>query len=397
MISQFDASQFAYRVPFNADETQSLAAMLAQCFIGAPSESQIYADRLGHENFRLLHKNGNLAGGLALIPMGQWWQGQRVAMTGIASVGVAPEQRGTGTAFVLLQQMLQELYETGVAISVLYPATQRLYRKVGYEQGGTYNRWSIATAEIQMRERLLPVHPVESITIETFANLQQQQAQQHNGNLDRHPAIWQGFLDTEADQPLYAYFIGDVDRPQGYVIFSQKRANGEATLRIRDWSVLSVAAGKSLWTFLADHRSMVDKIYWRSAAIDPLALLLPEQSPKLESSMKWMLRIVNVRSALEQRGYPAEIETELHFDIHDDLLANNHGKFILFVSQGRGYVTPGGTGAIKLGIRGLAALYSGLYSPHQLQLVGFLGGSEATLNLASRVFSGSSPWLPDFF
>lgn len=397
MLLQFDSSQFTYRAPSSSDETQHLGDMLAQCFIGAPSDSQVYIDRIGSENFRLLRKNGSLVGGLALIPMGQWWHGQRVAMTGIASVGVAPDQRGTGTAIVLLQQMLQELYDTGVPISVLYPATQRLYRKVGYEQGGTYTSWSVPTAEIQMRERLLPLHPVDAVTIEAFATLQQQQAQRHNGNLDRHSAIWQGFLKAETDQPLYAYWIGDIDYPQGYVIFSQNRANEQATLRIRDWSVLSVAASKTLWTFLADHRSMVDKIHWRGAAIDFLALLLPEQSPKLESSMKWMLRIINVRSALEQRGYPPGVETELHLDIEDDLLRDNHGKFILSVSQGRGQVTSGGTGEIKLGVRGLASLYSGLYSPHQLQSLGFLNGSDAALSIASYLFSGSSPWLPDFF
>lgn len=398
MTSQLDrASRFEYEPPSSSREVKQLGILLSQCFIGSPSDSEVYIDRLGRENLRLLRTQEGIAGGLALIPMGQWWNGQRVAMTGIASVGVAPEQRGTGTAIVLLRHMLQELYETGVPLSALYPATQRLYRKAGYEQGGTYTRWSVPTAAIQMRERLLPLHPVDLITIESFAKLQQQHAQRQNGNLDRHSAIWHGFLKTEANQPLYAYLMGAIEQPQGYVIFTQSRSNDEAILRVRDWAALSVEAARSLWSFFADHRSMIDKVHWHGATIDPLTLLLPEQSPKLASSMTWMLRIVNVRSALEQRGYPLGIETELHLDIQDDLLLDNNGKFILSVSQGRGSVTPGGTGAIKLNIRGLAPLYTGLFTPLQLKSVGFLDGHDAALQAANLLFAGPSPWLPDFF
>jgi predicted acetyltransferase len=191
--------------------------------------------------------------------------------------------------------------------------------------------------------------------------------------------------------------IGAIDSPQGYVIFNQRRSNGKATLRIRDWAVLSAEAGRSLWAFLVDHRSMIDKIYWQGAAIDPFTLLLPEQFHQMESRMIWLLRIVNLRSALEKRGYPSGVEAELHLDVRDDLLPDNTGKFILAISQRQGYITPGGSGAMRLDIRGLAPLYTGLYTPDQLQQMGVLDAPEATLRVASQIFAGASPWLPDFF
>lgn len=390
-------SQFEYKTLSSSDEARQLGAILSQCFIGSPSESGGYIDRLGRENFRFLYADDRVVGGLALIPMGQWWGGQRVAMTGIAAVGIAPEYRGTGAALSLLQAMLQELYTAEVPLSVLYPATQRLYRKVGYEQGGTRSSWSIATAAIQMRERLLPIQSVDAIEISTFAELQHQYARGNNGHLDRHPAIWQEFLRAQPEQPLYAYLIGTIDRPQGYVIYNQSRSWEGATLRVRDCSVLSAEAGKSLWTFFADHRSQVETISWQGAAIDPLTLLLPEQPHKLESSMTWLLRIVNVRSALEKRGYPSDVTNELHFEVQDHLLPENNGRFILSVGQGQGNVTSGGSGAMKLDIRGLASLYTGLYTASQLQRMGFLEATETALNAASQIFAGPLPWLPDFF
>lgn len=390
-------SAFEYKVLSESDEAQQLGRIIAQCFVGSPGSSEIYLNRIGLENFRFIARSGQIAGGLALIPMSQWWGGQAVPMTGIAAVGVAPEYRGTGAAIALLQPMLQELYDAGVPISVLYPATQRLYRKVGYEQAGTYQGWSIAPSTIQLMDRSLPIQAVSDIQPTGFQDLQQQHAKRHNGHLDRHPAIWKEFLGTKEDEPIHAYFIGSASSPEGYVIFSQHRTERETILRIRDWAILSAEAGRNLWTFLADHRSQIEQVHWRGAVIDPLMLLLPEQTPKLGSMMRWFLRVVNVRSALEKRGYPSGLDTELHLQIQDDGLPENSGKFILSVSSGRGKVTQGGQGELKIDIRGLAPLYTSLFTPQQLQLAGYLEAPETALATAAQLFAGASPWLPDFF
>jgi predicted acetyltransferase len=388
--------QLEYKPLNETDAAQSLSQILAQCFISSPSDSRQYLDRLGPANFRTIYRNGQLAGGLALLSMGQWWLGRRVPMMGVAAVGIAPEHRGSGAALVLLQQMLRELYDANLPISVLYPATQRLYRKVGYEQGGTYNSWSIAAAEIQVRDRPLPMQPITAIEAKTFSDLHQQYAQRHNGHLDRHPAIWQELLNVDERETVHAYWIG-ADAPQGYVIFNQRRSNDQSILRVRDWAALSPAAGQSLWSFFADHRSQIETIRWRGAAIDPWLLWLPEQAAKLASSMTWMMRIVNAPLALVERGYPSGIETELHFQLHDDLIQENNGTFVLSVAQGTGVVSQGGRGDLKLGIQALAPLYTGLFTPSQLQLMGWLEASPTALATASLLFAGATPWLADFF
>ncbi|WP_416676153.1 GNAT family N-acetyltransferase [Egbenema bharatensis] len=379
------------------DEAQQVIKVEAQCFVSSLDRGQVYFDRIGQENFRVVRQGTRVAGSLALIPLGQWWQGKRVPMTGVASVGVSPEYRGTGVAITLMQQMLCELSEQEMPLSVLYPATQRLYRKAGYEQAGTRNSWSVRMAEIQITDRSLPIYPIEPIEAESFKVLQQHYAQRTNGNLDRSPLLWQEILETTGSEPLYAYQIGEPDQPQGYLIFQQHRSAGETILRVQDWAILSAPAGRTLWTLLADHRSMIDKVRWRGALLDPLTLLLPEQSPEMKDSDRWLMRIINVRSALEKRGYPIGVAAELHLEIQDDLLPINTGKFILTVSQGQGEVSSGGRGDMKLSIRGLSPLYSGLFTPSQLQAIGFLDGTESAINAATQIFAGPSPWLPDFF
>ncbi|MCX7594737.1 MAG: GNAT family N-acetyltransferase, partial [Fischerella sp.] len=373
-----------------------LGEILNQCFVGTPGDEKIYINCIGVENFRILHQQGQIAGGLAIIPMGQWWGSQPVPMGGIAAVGIAPEYRGTGAAIAMMQHTLKELHAQGVPISVLFPATQRLYRKAGYEQAGNFCAWEIACDTIQTGEQLLPVVRVP-FTLEVFSKLYQQQAKFNNGNLDRHQAIWERIIQPDEKEVIYIYLIGSKNQPEGYIIFSQHRMEDSSVLRIKDWVILTTAAAQSFWSFIASHRSQIDKVRWRSSTIDFLTLLLPEQTAKIKSTMRWMLRVIDVVKALEKRGYPPEIQAELHLKIQDDLLAENNGRFILSVANGHGEVKSGGKGELHLDIKGLAPLYTGLFTPQQLQLAGKLDATEAALWAATQIFTGASPWMPDFF
>ena len=118
---------------------------------------------------------------------------------------------------------------------------------------------------------------------------------------------------------------------------------------------------------------------------------------KVRSLKSWMLRVIDAKKALAGRGYPLGVEAELHLAIQDDLLAENHGNFILRVSGGRGEVMRGGKGELQLNVRGLASLYTGLFTPHQLKVSGYLAATEQAVAIATSMFAGSEPWMPDFF
>lgn len=390
-------SQFEYGTITNPEEAEKLGVILNQCFNSPPSSWQTYSDRIGLENFRIIRQGGQLMGGLAIYHMGQYYGLESVPMGGIAAVGIAPEYRGTGAAIALMQHAVKELYAKGLPISALYPATQRLYRKAGYEQGGIYCSWEIPTETIQLKDSNLPIKSVVSISHEAFQDLYHQQAKVNNGNLDRNQAIWDEAIKPQNEETFYAYLIGKETQPEGYIIFTQYQEDNNNLILIKDWVVLTAAAGKSLWTFLAGHRSQITKVRWRSSPVDPLTLLLPEQTAKIRSLERWMLRVIDVPKALEKRGYPLGVETELHLQVVDELLPENNGKFVLKVAKGRGEVVKGGKGELQLDVRGLAPLYTGLFAPHQLQLAGKLEATETALSVATSIFAGSQPWLPDFF
>ncbi len=389
------ASRFEYGTISSPEDSQTLGTILQQCFNSSTEASEAYRARVGLENFRVIRRSGKIVGGLALLQMGQWFGSQCVSMAGIASVGVAPEHRGSGTALTLMQHTLQELADQGVALSVLYPATQYFYRQVGYEQGGVRYDWEISTDDIHLKDRPLPIIPIHDNPLrhEVFANLYQQQAKANNGCLARNIAIWKDIFEP----PFYAYLIGEAAAPEGYLIFNQLQENNRIFIHIRDWVLLTPAAIQRFWSFLADHRSIVAKVRWHHSTFDALTFLLDERTAKIKQVGHWLLRIIDVQKALEKRGYPKGIEAELHLEVQDDLLTQNNGKFILKVSEGQGEVCRGGRGDLSISIRGLSPLYTGLFPPEQLQRTGQLQATEKALSAATQLFSGSLPWMPDFF
>ncbi len=383
---------FEYGIISEPEDAKRLGTILQQCFNSTPETNETYFQRIGLENFRVIRRGGKIVGGLAILEMGQWFGCECVPMAGIAAVGIAPEERGSGAALELMQQTVKEIYAKGLTISTLYPATQRLYRKVGYEQGGSLCGWEMPTSSIHLKERSLPMQPVIPLQHEVFRELYQQQAKVTNGYLGRNQAIWEEVVEKSA----YAYLIGKETQPEGYIIFSQQQVDNSSLIDIRDCALLTTAAVRRFWTFIADHRSQIEKVRWRHSAVESLTLQLSEQTAEIYRSLRWMLRVVDV-GTLEKRGYPQELEAELHLEVRDDLLAENNGKFVLSVSHGRGEVTKGGKGELQLEVNGLAPLYTGLFTPYQLQLTGQLQATQTALAVATQMFAGSSPWMPDFF
>src|SRR5712691_10264104 len=80
-----------------------------------------------------------LAGTAAFFDMRQWWHGRSLPMAGVATVKVAPEDRGRGVGKALMTELLAVIAARGYPVSALFPATAPLYRSLGWEvAGGLY-------------------------------------------------------------------------------------------------------------------------------------------------------------------------------------------------------------------------------------------------------------------
>ena len=79
----------------------------------------------------------------------QWWHGRPVPMAGVASVMVAPEERGRGTGRALMRALLGVISDRGYPVSALYPATLALYRSLGWEIAGGLSHLAIPARSLR--------------------------------------------------------------------------------------------------------------------------------------------------------------------------------------------------------------------------------------------------------
>ena len=187
---------------------------------------------------------------------------------------------------------------------------------------------------------------------------------------------------------------------EGYVVFQQKKADGGYDLDVRDFAAPTPRALRSLWTFINDHRSLGQKVSWHGPSNDPLQSVLFEQRGDFAPiiSERWMIRVLDVARALEARGYPTELDASIELEVEDDLFPENAGRYRLEVAKGDARVLRGGTGdALRMHVRGLAPLYSSLFTARQLATLGWVTGSDAALRRAEQIFHGPEPWMTEGF
>lgn len=393
-----------YGPPRDDAERKAFAAMTSRAFALPPEDGPKILERAGRGNIRLVRESEKPAGGLVVIPMGQWFGGKRVSMTGIAAVAVEPQLRGHGVAKRLLGGMLNELHSQGVALSCLYPATQPLYRGVGYEQAG--GRWEVrapcraltsSSRKLSEEARAMPIVRLDRGDDPRIRATYRAVAQRTPGWLDRDEFMWSRVPEWRGEaREGYAVLSGQ--EIAGYLFMSTRRLeNGHHNLILSDLVAADARAARRLLLFLSDHRSLCDEVVWFGGPADSIVTELVEQSFTLKLMYYWMLRMVDVRHALEQRGYSPALQGELHLEVHDPLIAANNTRFLLHLENGRATVKQGGKGRIVLDVRALSALYSGFLSAESLNAAGMLNAPPRDLAIASSFFAGQAPCMPDMF
>jgi predicted acetyltransferase len=202
-------------------------------------------------------------------------------------------------------------------------------------------------------------------------------------------------LRCSSEETLYAWLVGPKEAPEGYLLYSQTTGESGIEVLVRDRVALTQAAHLRIWTLLADLNSVVEKAELRAPANDPGLAMLPEEFATIEHYSRWMLRIVNVVQAFELRGYAADGVLEL--EVQDEVLPENGGRWRLVVEAGQARMERGGEGTLRATIRGLAPLFTGLFTPYQLCRMGWVEADAASCEVAARLFAGPEPYMADKF
>jgi predicted acetyltransferase len=396
--------------PITPDDDFDAQMDLSQRAFGIYSEQQkagwLHVARLraGQGSFLGAFVDGAPAGAAMLHDMRQYWLGRPVRMSGVASVKVAPEQRGRGIGRTLMTELLNLIAERGYPLSALYPATMPIYRSLGWELAGGRHQFSVPARSLRgliepdkaargggAGHQDVPVRRAASADVATVIKVM---GESHRAARDAGPLTWDegpaGQWLGRAD--LYSYLAGDdgfaAYRWAGDDVWVERvHARTPETLR-------------ALWSVIASHSSTTDHVSGLTSPNDPLWWLTRERDVTITRRSMWMLRVVDVAAAIAARGFPPGVTASLPLEIHDQNRPANSGHWRLTVADGSGTLSPNdgvpSPGPLTLGPRGVAALYAGTPLA-KLRLAGLAAGGSPEADAAlDAAFAATSFMLDDF-
>lgn len=349
----------------------------------------------GWSNIRTLTDGDKVLAGLVFHHTAQWLGGSRLPCNVIASVFSAAEARRQRLGYKVMLHGLRETRAAGVPLAVLFASTPAFYRTLGFEPAGHRLFWKAPMHQLPTQTegaQYLPTGPDEQgILHELYARY----AKGNAGLIDRTDHFWRYHLNPYDGSTIYAYRIEFDGALEGYVSLRQARPN--RTLVAQDAVATTTRSARALLAFLSHHQSVADSVVFPDAPQGALHKLIAANGARIEPpAEEWLLRVVNVQAALEQRGYPP-LDARFEIEVEDSALPENSGRYVFELANGHARVRSGGDGRLRLDVRALAAIFSGFSHPSELEAVGLLRGSARDIALFGAVFAGPRPTLLDSF
>lgn len=379
-------------------DINAAARLVTLAFAGSMEVSIRWIKANGLKNWRLVRDGRNVVACLRRIEMGQFFGGRRVSLIGVAGVATAPESRGRGHARMLMESCVREMHKDGAALGGLYASTQALYRQSGFEQAGHRFVARIPVARLAIGPKKRNIVALTEADQPRIVSCYQRFAPTHNGLLDRGEYIWKRIRERPDTKYLPYGVPGERGQLDGYLFMAQARdpQTMRQELILSDLVFHSADAARQLIAFLADFEPMADTLVFTGGPLHPILTLLPQQRFEVKLKEYWMLRIVNITKALQERGYSPAIRGSVVLRVTDDLIDANAGTWRLDVEAGEGRLRRvAGGSAVSCDIRGLAALYTGLLTPRQAAQIGLCAGDDRSLDTLGAIFAGGTPWMGD--
>ncbi len=400
--------------PIKPEELDRFAEIDRKAFVTNPAEHREWIeaevqDRLDTTR-ALIDDKGEILTILQLIYPKLWLGARAIPTPGLQAVASPVENRRQGYIRHLLTSTLQEVHNDGYATAILYPFNFPFYKKFGFEQVSTSKSVALPLAALQKFRpkaggRWKEVGPDRWLE---FSQIYETICTGKFGNLTRDESWWKyhNFQQPKNKKNNLYLWYDQTGKPQAYVITSFKTdpQNGKPELQAeRAWT--STAAYHEVLAFLANHDSQAARVSWYTALDDEIQPLIDNPREVEEKSRPgYMLRILDVQKALQERSWPAKASGSFSLAVRDDLFEWNNRILRLDFSGGlltTETLLPESKADLTCDVRQLAQLYTGYLSPLKLAQYGLIEVSSAdALNVAQELFS--PPYQPashmaDFF
>lgn len=384
-----------------ATDVRVLSEILSAAFAFPAADAPAWLKVAKPANVRVARDGKRVVGCLVVVPMGHYFGGRVVPTAGIAGVAVALDARGRGVARGMMEHVVLESARKGVALSTLYPATQTLYRRAGYERAGKLCEIRLATSHFTAPRTTLVSRTLTEKDHHAVEAAYASSARDRNGYLARGPYMWSRVRRPRGKATYGIGFFSERGALEAYVHFLLVPSDESAfyTVVVKDAAATTSRGYDAVVRYIGELRSCGREVELRAGPSDPLLMRLAEPHYEEKSVEDWMVRVVDVKAAIEARGYTKFQRASVVLDVRDALVPANHRAVRVDVADGRAKVSAARAtkDAIRLDVRALAPLFTGYLSATRLAALGELEGSVGAIEAADAVFHGPMPSMNEMF
>jgi len=332
--------------------------------------------RFSIRDVRVGELDGGIVASLVLYPLLAWVRGVRLPVTGIGSVAVSPDYRRRGVAEALMRATLREMRQRGDTMTLLYAFRSDFYAKFGWSLVERTNLFSVPPSALpasdearRVRKLRIPDRPAAQALFEAQA-----QAAGHFA-IARRPEWWEKRL-WNYDGEWVVYEGRRRGAIEGYAHYQVDAADGpwKLVITVNEFVASTPAAHRGLWGHLNALRDQAVEIIASVPGDESWATVLAD-AKNVNGEFKLgvvrstghlgygaMLRLVDVKGALEVLPVAPTARGEVTLAVDDDVVPQNAREWRVTAREGRLLVRPERPGARRRALPRLSASAGALAS-----------------------------------
>ncbi|RSL30407.1 GNAT family N-acetyltransferase [Salibacterium salarium] len=379
MRQSLELDQFAFQFEFSKEEKKNHERIMKP------------------ENTWIAEENGQLLSKATILPVNVFVGGVSMSMGGISGVATWPESRRGGLVRKLLDAALVDMRERGYVLSLLYPFSVEFYRKFGWELFSDRITWELKKEQLPKKGEIKKgaIRRIPPAQWPILQEIYQNFAYQYNGMIDRTESWWR-YTVLKQKKGQIAVYSDEDGKDRGYIIYKVK----DRYMTVHEFVALDENARSQLWSFIANHDSMIEEVKIKTTTGDPSRFMLVDPMITETRESYFMARIVDMKGFLEQYPFQLEDGEELNLEITDDVCSWNNGIFLLQKQEYGVEVvheseSPGNT--VRTDINTAAALLFGYISVEMAVNTEKIHTTEENKEQLQRVLTKEKPFIYDFF
>jgi predicted acetyltransferase len=268
--------------------------------------------------------------------------GGDVGAAGITVIAVSPSHRRRGILRQMMGWLLDQAAERGEAVAILWASEAAIYQHFGYGMATLQSTFDIERSRFRFARPIEPIGQMRMVerdeALRLIPPVYEAVRGRFPGALGRSAAKWEHELLNDAEWmrngngPKWMAVLEVDGEVRGYVLY---RVLSQWDDRGPNNSVLALevigtdhAAERTIWDWVANLDLVGHIRGWRGPVPHPLLLELTEPR-RLGMTVRegLLLRLVDVRAALEARGYAEP--GALTFELVDAFRPSNAGRWRL--------------------------------------------------------------------